>query len=162
MEFEKAFTPALQKKVEEAIHAAIKELKPRPSVDRVLIARTSGEYVHYAQVLLTFAPGSHGLVYINLQTTDEETGLLKTKVHGPDTRPGKLITVKEERRLKKAEKALARKQEKEAKAAEPKSKAAKKVPVVKFDKDLPTLEGTSGRRVKSKSKKPAEQITDAK
>ncbi len=152
MEFEKAFTPALQKKVQEAIHAAIKELKPtRPSVDRVLTSRTTGKYIHYAQILLTFAPGSHGLVYINLQTTDEETGLLKTKVHGPDTRPGKLITAKEERRLKKAEKALVRKQEKEAKAAKP--KAAKKIPVVKFDPSIPTLEGdTTTKRTRKAAK----------
>ncbi|HET6145181.1 MAG TPA: hypothetical protein VFE02_16850 [Candidatus Acidoferrales bacterium] len=156
MEFEKAFTPALQKKVEEAIRTATKEFNPRPAVDRVLIARTSGKYIHYAQILLTFAPGSHGLLYINLQTTDEKTGLLKTKVHGPETRTGKLITAKEEKRLKRAEKALARKDAKEEKI-----KAAKKIPIVKFDPSIATLEGDT-QAVKSKRKAAEKKIIPTK
>lgn len=35
-------TPALKAKVEKAIQAALKDVKPRPAVDRLLVARVSG------------------------------------------------------------------------------------------------------------------------
>lgn len=92
-------------------------------------------------------------VYVNLRTM--QASVSKT--------PDKFAQAKVEKRLAKQKKASERKAAKEAKAAEvkatvkpaeePKPKAPKKartIPVVKFDKDVPTLEGTADRQVKSK------------
>ena len=37
-------TPALKEKVEKAIQAALKDVKPRPAVDRLLAARVTGKW----------------------------------------------------------------------------------------------------------------------
>ena len=55
-------TPALEKKVMEAIQAALKDAKPRPAVDRLLAARTSGKWKHYLQFLTEYGPNSFGVV----------------------------------------------------------------------------------------------------
>jgi hypothetical protein len=51
MKFEDAFTPAMQKKVEAAVQVALKEVKPRPAVERVLTVLATGNWTHYAQLL---------------------------------------------------------------------------------------------------------------
>jgi hypothetical protein len=153
MKFEEAFSPAMQKKVQAAIQAALKETKPRPAVDRVLTVRATGKWTHYAQLLLAYGPGSFGVLYVNLDTSaaDKETGLFKTLVHGPESKAGKHISAKELRREAKAEKALARKKAKaeKAKAAEKVSKTSK-VQKVKFDPKLSTLDA-DGKATPAKS-----------
>jgi hypothetical protein len=47
-------TPKLNENVMEAISEALKGLKPRPAVDRVLTARLTGKWGHYCQVLLKY------------------------------------------------------------------------------------------------------------
>ena len=132
-------TPKLNENVMDAISEALKGLKPRPAVDRVLTARLTGKWAHYAQVLLAYAPDSYGLAYVNLTKPSEP----KVTIHDSQSKGGKHATAKELKRLKRIEKALAAKAAREAKA-----KASKTVPVVKFDPKLPTLEGASMRQVK--------------
>jgi hypothetical protein len=150
-------TPKLNEQVMDAIAEAIKGLKPRPAVDRVITARLTGKWTHYVQVLLTYTPDTYGLAYCNIDKRSD----IKVKIHDGESKAGKFISGKELRRLKGIEKREAAKllREEKAKAkgagpskAEPKTvkvkATTKKMPVVKFDKDLPTLEGRSMRQVK--------------
>jgi hypothetical protein len=83
---------------------------------------------------------------------------LRTMEFSVSAKPDKFAQAKVSRRLARQKKAAERKAARDAKGAanaEPKSatvkvKATTKkiMPVVKFDKDLPTLEGTSMRQVK--------------
>jgi hypothetical protein len=120
-------TPKLNEKVMEAIAEAIKGLKPRPAVDRVLTARLTGKWMHYCQVLLTYSPDTYGLAYVNLSKPSEP----KVTIHDAESRGGKAISGKEIKRLKRQEKALAAKAAREekakAKTAEPKAPKSKAV-----------------------------------
>jgi predicted transcriptional regulator len=163
-------TPKLNEQVMDAISEAIKEIRPRPAVDRILTARVTGKWTHYVQVLLAYTPDTFGLAYCNI----DKPSAIKVKVHDADSKCGRHATAKELRRLKRIEKATerktAREQKAKAKAAEvpkaPKTKTAKKVRVVPFDPSLPTLENTASRQVKTKKSKrtPADEVqtTDVK
>jgi hypothetical protein len=105
-------TPKLNERVMDAIAEAIKGLKPRPVVDRVLTARVSGKWSHYAQVLLTYSPTEFGIAYVNLNKPSEPT----VKIHEAGSKAGKFVTAKEMKRLAKAEKRLERKAKAAAKA----------------------------------------------
>jgi hypothetical protein len=94
-------TPALEKKVTEAIQAALKDVKPRPAVDRLLAARTSGKWKHYCQFLTEYKPGEFGVIYVGLPE-------LKVKVHEPGSRSAKIATRKEVIRRRKLETKLAK------------------------------------------------------
>ena len=72
-------TPALKEKVEKAIQAALKDVKPRPAVDRCVAARTTGKWAHYCQYLTEYAPGKFGVIYVGLPD-------LKVKIHEAGTR----------------------------------------------------------------------------
>jgi hypothetical protein len=139
-------TPKLNENVMDAIAEALKGLKPRPAVDRVLTARLTGKWGHYAQVLLTYSPSEFGVAYVNLAKPSEP----KVTIHDAESKGGKHATAKELKRLKRIEKREAAK----AKAAERKpatvkvKSTTKKMPVVAFNKDLSTLEGSSERQVK--------------
>jgi hypothetical protein len=98
-------TPKLTEKVMDAIGDAIKGMKPRPAVDRVLTARLTGKWTHYAQVLLAYSPTEYGIAYVNLDKPSEPN----VKVHDAKSKAGKFATAKEVKRLAKAEKRLARK-----------------------------------------------------
>ena len=142
-------TPKLNENVMDAIAEALKHLKPRPAVERVLTARLTGKWAHYCQVLLAYSPSEFGLAYVNLTKPSEP----KVTIHDAQSKGGKFATAKEIKRLKRQEKALAAKAAKEAKKAnvktqpQPKPKTGK-TPIVKFDPKLPTLEGASMRQVK--------------
>jgi len=112
-------TPKLSEKVMDAIGEALKRLKPRPVVDRVLTARLTGKWTHYAQVLLAYTSKEYGIAYVNLDKPNEP----KVKIHDAQSKAGKFATAKELKRLAKAEKRLERKAEE--KATERKSKAVK-------------------------------------
>ena len=98
-------TPKLNERVMDAISEAIKGLKPRAAVDRVLTARLTGKWTHYAQVLLAYSPTEFGIAYVNLDKPSEP----KVKVHDAESKAGKFATAKELKRLAKAEKKLERK-----------------------------------------------------
>ena len=98
-------TPKLTEKVMDAIGEAIKGVKPRPAVDRVLTARLTGKWTHYAQALLAYSPTEYGIAYVNLDKPNEP----KVKVHDGKSKAGRFATAKEVKRLAKAEKRLARK-----------------------------------------------------
>ena len=104
-------TPKLNEKVMDAIGTAIKVLKPRPAVDRVLTARLTGMWTHYAQVLLAYSPTEYGLAYVNLDKPSEP----KVKIHDSKSKAGRFATAKELRKLAKDEKRLARKSKAEVK-----------------------------------------------
>jgi hypothetical protein len=106
-------TPRLSERVMDAIGDAIKGLKPRPAVDRVLTARLTGKWTHYAQVLLAYSPKEYGIAYVNLDKPSEP----KVRVHDGQSKAGKFATAKELKRLAKAEKRLERKAKAEAKVA---------------------------------------------
>ncbi len=106
-------TPKLNEKVMAAISKALKGLSPRPAVDRIVTARTSGKWTHYVQVLLAYSPKEFGLAYVNLDKPSEP----KVKVHDAKSKAGRFATAKELKRLAKAEKRLER-----AEKAEPKAK----------------------------------------
>ena len=105
-------TPKLNKQVMDAIADAIKGLRPRPAVDRVLAARTTGKWAHYCQVLLAYSPSEYGLAYVNLTKPSEP----KVTIHDAQSKGGKFVTAREIKRLKRQEKALAAKADREAKA----------------------------------------------
>jgi hypothetical protein len=113
---EHKMTPKLNVRVMDAIGDVIKGLKPRPAVDRVLTARLTGKWTHYAQVLLAYSPTEFGIAYVNLDKPSEP----KVKVHDAASKAGKFATAKELKRSAKAEKRLERK-----------AKATKKSEVVK-------------------------------
>lgn len=137
-------TPKLQENVMAAIAEAIKGMKPRPAVDRILAARTTGKWGHYCQVLLAYSPSEFGVAYVNLAKPSDP----KVKIHDAESKGGKHATAKELKRLKRIEK-REEKSKAEPKPATVKVKATtKKMPVVKFDPGLSTLEGTSMRQVK--------------
>jgi hypothetical protein len=98
-------TPKLEGRVLDAIGEAIKGLKPRPVVDRVLAARVTGKWGHYAQVLLVYSPTEFGVAYVNLNKPSEPA----VKIHEAGSKAGKFATAKELKRLAKAEKKLERK-----------------------------------------------------
>src|SRR5579871_3395873 len=56
-----ALTPKLNENVMDAIAEALKSLKPRPAVDRVLTARLTGKRAHYCQILLAYSPSEFGV-----------------------------------------------------------------------------------------------------
>jgi hypothetical protein len=120
-------TPALEKKVSEAIQAALKDVNPRPVVDRLVAARTTGKYARYCQFLTEYKPREFGVIYVGLPE-------LKVTVHGPDARSSKVWAGKERRRRARQE-------------ARVKKQAVK---VVKHDPKLPTLPNDPTRMVKSK------------
>jgi hypothetical protein len=126
-------TPKLNENVMDAISEALKGLKPRPAVDRVLTARLTGKWGHYAQVLLTYSPSEFGVAYVNLAKPSEP----KVTIHAAESKGGKHATAKELKRLKRIEKREAAKLAREEKA---KATTKKMLPIVKFNKDLPTLE----------------------
>jgi hypothetical protein len=103
-------TSKLSEKVMDAISKAIKGLTPRPAVDRLLAARTSGKWKHYVQFLTEYKPGEFGVIYVGLPE-------LKVKVHEPGSRSAKIAARKETIRRRKQETRL--------------GKAAKKSEVVK-------------------------------
>jgi len=141
-----ALTPKLNENVMDAIAEALKSLKPRPAVDRVLTARLTGKRAHYCQILLAYSPSEFGVAYVNLSKPSEP----KVTIHDPQSKGGRHATAKELTRLKRIEKAVERKaarQEKlKAKAAEsPKAFKTNPVRTVKFDLSLTTLENTVRR-----------------
>ena len=136
-------TPKLNERVMDAIGEAIKGLKPRPAMDRVLTARLTGKWTHYAQVLLTFSPTEYGIAYVNLDKPSEP----KVTVHDAASKAGKFATAKELKRLAKAEKRLAQKVKAEA------------VKVVQYDPKLPTLPNQSTRMVKKQPRGPKDGCT---
>lgn len=100
-------TPSTKaEKLLDAVSKALKDVKPRPAVDRILTARTTGKWTHYAQVLLAYSPAEFGIAYVNMDKPSEP----KVKIHDAKSKAGRFVTAKELRRLKKAEKALARQQ----------------------------------------------------
>lgn len=113
-------TPNMKEKVLDAIGKALKDVKPRPAVDRILTARLSGKWTHYVQVLLAYSPTEYGIAYVNCDKPSEMT----VKIHDGKSKAGRFATAKEIKRLAKAEKRLERK----AKAEEAKNakEAAKK------------------------------------
>ena len=126
-------TPKLSERVMVAIQAALKEVKPRPAVDRLLTARVTGEYAHYCQYLTEYKSGEFGVIYVGLPE-------LKVKIHEPGSRSAKVAARKETIRRRKQETKLA------------KEKAnAEAVKVVKFDPKLPTV--PAGDRQVPKPKK---------
>jgi hypothetical protein len=94
-------TPALKVKVEKAIQAALKDVKPRPAVDRLLTARLTGKWQHYCQFLTEYKPGEFGVIYVGLPE-------LKVKVHEPGSRSAKIAARKETIRRRKQETKLAK------------------------------------------------------
>jgi hypothetical protein len=96
MEAPMKLTPALEKRVTEAIRAALKDAKPRPAVDRILAARTSGKWKHYVQFLTEYGPNEFGVIYVGLPE-------LKVKVHEPGSRSAKIAARKETIRRRKQE-----------------------------------------------------------
>ncbi len=110
-------TPALQEKVEKAIQAALRDVKPRPVVDRLVAARVTGKkWVKYCQFLTEYGPNIFGIIYVGLPE-------LKVTVHGPDARSSKVWAGKERRRRARQEARL-------------KKQAVK---VVKYDPKLATV-----------------------
>jgi hypothetical protein len=132
-------TPKLNERVLDAIGEAVKGLKPRPAVDRVLRARLTGKWTHYAQVLLAYSLTEYGIAYVNLDKPSEP----KVKVHNAASKAGKFATAKELKRLAKAEKRLAQKIKAEA------------VKVVAYDPNLPTVPDQQTRMAKKPKKQPA-------
>jgi hypothetical protein len=126
-------TPALKEKVEKAIQAALKDVKPRPAVDRLLTARVTGKYAHYCQYLTEYKPGEFGVIYVGLPD-------LKVKIHELGSRSAKIAARKETIRRRKQETKLAKEKAK-----------AEAVKVVKFDPKLPTM--PAGERQVPKPKK---------
>jgi hypothetical protein len=96
-------TSKQEKTILDAVGKGLKDAKPRPAVDKVLTARLTGKWTHYAQILLAYSPKEFGIVYVNLDKPSEPT----VKIHGPETKQGKFATAKELRRLAKAEKRVA-------------------------------------------------------
>ncbi|MGB8789314.1 MAG: hypothetical protein WCC98_16750 [Candidatus Acidiferrales bacterium] len=94
-------TPALKEKVEKAIQAALKDVKPRPAVDRLLTARVTGKWAHYCQYLTEYKPGEFGVIYVGLPE-------LKVTVHEPGSRSAKIAARKETIRRRKQETTLAK------------------------------------------------------
>jgi hypothetical protein len=131
-------TPKLNERVMNVIGGTVKGLKPRPAVDRILTARLTGKWTHYAQVLLAYSPTEFGIAYVNLDKPSEP----QIKIHDAASKAGKFATAKELKRLEKAEKQLARKVKAEA------------VKVVQCDPKLPTSSNQTARMVK-KARKPA-------
>ncbi len=119
-------TPALKEKVEKAIQAALKDVKPRPAVDRLLTARVTGKYAHYCQYLTEYKPGEFGVIYVGLPE-------LKVKVHEPGSRSGKLAARKETIRRRRQETKVAKEK-------------AKRVNVVSYDPKLPSVPA-GGRQI---------------
>jgi hypothetical protein len=94
-------TPALKAKVEKAIQAALKDMKPRPAVDRLLTARVTGKWKHYCQYLTEYKPGEFGVIYVGLPE-------LKVKVHEPGSRSAKIAARKEIKHRRRQEAKLAK------------------------------------------------------
>jgi hypothetical protein len=92
-------TPALNEKVMKAVQAALRDVKPRPSVDRLVAARTTGKWARYCQFLTEYEPNVFGVIYVSLPE-------LKVTVHGPDSRSGKVWAGKEKRRRARQEASL--------------------------------------------------------
>jgi hypothetical protein len=122
-------TPALKAKVEKAIQAALKDVKPRPAVDRLVACRVTGKYARYCQFLTEYGPNVFGVIYVGLPD-------LKVTVHGPDDRSSKVWAGKERRRRARQEARL-------------KNQAVK---VVKFDPKLPTVPNESTRMANKRKK----------
>ena len=128
-------TPALKEKVEKAIQAALKDVKPRPAVDRLLAARVTGKWAHYCQYLSEYKPGEFGVIYVGLPD-------LEVKVHEPGSRSAKIAARKETIRRRKQETKLANEKAK-----------AEAVKVVKFDPKLPTVPAGDRQIPKAKKQK---------
>jgi hypothetical protein len=94
-------TPKLNESVMKAIQAALKDVKPRPAVDRLLAARVTGKWAHYCQFLTEYKPGVFGVIYVGLPE-------LKVTVHEPDSRSAKIAARKETIRRRKQETKLAK------------------------------------------------------
>jgi hypothetical protein len=92
---------ALNDKVMKAIQAALKDVKPRPAVDRLLAARVTGKWAHYCQFLTEYKPGEFGVIYVGLPE-------LKVTVHEPGSRSAKIAARKETIRRRKQETKLAK------------------------------------------------------
>jgi hypothetical protein len=89
-------TPALNEKVMKAVEAALRDVKPRPAVDRLVAARVSGKWSHYAQFLSEYGPNQFGVIYVALPE-------LKVTVHGPEDRSSKVWSGREKRRRARQE-----------------------------------------------------------
>jgi hypothetical protein len=76
-------TPALKEKVGKAIQAALKDVKPRPAVDRLLTARVTGKYSPHCQYLTEYKPGEFGVIYVALPE-------LKANIREPGSRSAKI------------------------------------------------------------------------
>jgi hypothetical protein len=94
-------TPKLSEKVMDAIRAALKDVKPRPAVDRLLATRMSGKWKHYCQYLSEYKPGEFAVIYVGLPE-------LKVTVHEPGSRSAKIAVRKETIRRRKQETKLAK------------------------------------------------------
>jgi hypothetical protein len=88
--------PKLNEKVMAAIQIALKDAKPRPAVDRLVAARTTGKYARYCQFLTEYGPNIFGVIYVGLPE-------LKVTVHGPEDRSSKVWAGRERRRRSRQE-----------------------------------------------------------
>jgi hypothetical protein len=95
-------TPALNERVMKAVQATLKDVKPRPSVDRLVAARTTGKWGHYCQFLTEYGPNVFGVIYVSLPS-------LEVTVHGSDSRSGKVWAGRERRRRARQEARLKKK-----------------------------------------------------
>jgi hypothetical protein len=132
-----ALTPQKQHAVDEAVRKAI---GPKRAVVKMIGRREhSKKWGNYQQ----FLTDDGYTAFVNLDADP-----MTVKVSG---KPNAMHFGRYKRAQERAEKLLAKTTAKEAKA-EPKLKAVRraagKTPIVKFDKDLPTLEGSSMRQVK--------------
>lgn len=99
-------TQGMKEKMLDTIGKALKNVKPRPAVDRILTARLTGKWTHYAQALLAYSPTEFGIAYVNMDKPSEPT----VKIHDAASKQGRFATAKELKRLAREEKALAKKQ----------------------------------------------------
>ena len=100
----------------------------------MLVARLTGKWTHYAQVLLAYTPKEYGIAYVNLEKPSEP----KVKIHDAASKAGRFATAKELKRLAKDEKRLASK---------------KTVKVVPYDPKILTLPDQPTRMMSKKPKK---------
>lgn len=112
-------SPALKAKVEKAIHAALKDAKPRPAVDRLVAARITGKWAHYCQFLTEYGPGEFGCIYVSLPE-------LNVKIHEAGSKGAKRVARMETKRRARQERVEARKAKAANRTAASKEKAAAK------------------------------------
>lgn len=112
-------TAALNEKVTKAIQEALKEVKPRPAVDRLVAARVTGKWAHYCQFLTEYEPGKFGVIYVGLPG-------FKVTVHKPGSKGAQRVARLEVIRRRKQEALLRKATEKAAKEPRVKKEAVSK------------------------------------